>query len=339
MSKIRILILIAFAAIAVVITSILAKPRTPRIHVREPVIDLGVVDETVRERKIEFHIENLGKECLQLTKVQARCPCLNLKLDRTSVLYGQKAILTGTFKPVSKPGDWSDDVLLFSNDPTNPVIKLCVKAFMELNCVVVPTSIMINNLKRNESREAEIEVLGPSNDGSFKVLGVSTINSAVESLELNEVALKRKANRRRKWKVRLLIKSRDTDIWKDTVTISTSSSKVPNLEVPITVRQVPDFRIKPRIVCLRQTRQNAVPVESVEIIATERDAPLKASHISAPEWLAVTADAVAGHSIRLHIKASEEQVSQNANREGKIIVTTDGNTSTINIPVLLFVTK
>ena len=336
MRKILFLILIASVAIVIVITLILGKPHTPRIHVRQPVIDLGTVDELSRARKIEFHIKNRGKERLLLTKVQARCPCLDLRLNRTSLLQGQEAILTGTYRPVLRPGDWSDKILLYSNDPENPVTELLLKAYVELNCTVVPASIVIKNLERNESRKTELEILGASNDESFRILDISASTDAVKVLEAEEIAMIQRTQKRR-WIVRLLITSRDLDTWEDTMTISTSSSKVPNLEVPIIVNQVPDFKITPRIVCLRWTKENLAPGANVEIIPNVKDMPLKISRINNPDWLVVTVDAASGDLIRLRLKASEEKVSKNGNKEGKVMVTFDGCRSTVRIPVLLFV--
>lgn len=330
-NKIVFLVVIFIAVVIIIIFSVYNHPQKPTIKIINPIIDLGLVDETIESRRLYFHIRNVGKETLKLTKVQVSCPCLDIKLNNSILSHGQEAVLSGTFKPSSKPGKWSDEIFLFSNDPKHSVTKLRVEAYIELNCIALPNNISIDNLMFNENRDFEIEVLGQTNDETFEILNVSTVNKEIRLLDINEEISIRKTNKKR-YKIKFSVGRKSVDTWEDIITIATSNSKVPELEVPITIRQTSIFKIAPRIITLRQTEENTISSFDVEISTNIDMAPLTISKIECTDWLDIKIDNANKNTILLNTKIVENNFKKN--KEGEVIITINNNI--VNIPVLYF---
>lgn len=79
----------------------------------------------------EFLITNNGKEPLVLKKIQTNCNCVQVKYDKKIVLQGDSARLLVKFEiPDLAVGTQQKDISIFTNDPSNHVQVLTVKAYV-----------------------------------------------------------------------------------------------------------------------------------------------------------------------------------------------------------------
>jgi hypothetical protein len=337
MKRLLFIVLVVLGGSVGLLILALRRPAGPRIHIDRPVIHVGQIDEQSKPRQFRFRITNQGNARLEIPRVLAGCPCLNVKLACASLLPGEEAFLTGEIPFSRRPGDLNERILVYSNDPDSPVTQLSVRAYVTLKCMAVPDAIVVNALKRNEPRETVVDVFGPSNDSTFRVTGASTHGNAIETLRISELALMPETGRRR-WRVELRIGATSADTWEDVIAIATTNTRTPVLEVPVTVNQVPAFRVIPRIVSLALDPGVKQAGAHVDIVPTGKITSLRIAQITNPDWVMVTSDSVADRNVHLRITLSEEDHCESKDRQGTItVVLDDEHRSTLSIPVLLFV--
>ena len=335
-------LLLTFSAAIVLIGGIVLiclRSRGPKIYVEERVIDCGVLDDQTGPKRVEWSIRNVGDSRLDLTRIRAKCACLKVELSKSSLSPGEEAVLRGTIRHVKKPGERIEKILLSSNDPEKPRIELIAKVYMKLSCMVVPEKVVLNNLRRDESRIIELEVLGGSEDLSFQVLDISSKEDSVEVVNVVDAGMV-EATQKKRWKVNLSVKGKGKDYWQDTITFSASTSNGRReVEVPITVTQVRDIIIRPRVVFLRQTSESPKPSMDVEVSRADSDSALQVLSIDCPNWLVVTTDLESDRRIKLNFKVKQPEMSGNGRLNGEVALSLRGREAAIRIPVVLFGAK
>ena len=308
----------------------------PRIFVRNSVVDLGTIRSSEKPKRISFEIVNIGKAPLKITKIFGRCPCLNLNLDRSTIAPKRNAQLSATVRALPSPGKWHDIILVYSNDPMNPITKLEVKAHVELVCLVLPSPVVVENLEFGEVREAAFEIMGPSNDDSFRVLGVSTTTDAIRVAEIKELDAIDQV-KRKKWKAKIRVEHRGMSDWQENLTISTSDPSSPEWEVLVKVGEILPLSIIPRTVCLKCSVNNQSPSAIVKIIHNSKAMQGEISNIKSPKWLKIikNRDSDDG-SVRLLLKVLPEFIPKLSIISGNITANVGLNAFPVDIPVLVF---
>jgi len=331
---VSLLFLSGFGAVFLIFIS---QPRRPKIHVYNPVVDLGIINEKAEPKHIQFKIENRGKAPLQLTRVEGSCPCLKLRLDLHRLLPDKQATLTATVSPAKNAGPWSDTVLLYSNDPDKNITKLSIKAYVEPICTVVPSSLIVENLRRGEPHKTELKIVGPRNDTSFKVLGLSSTSTAINLLQINRADIIQELGRSI-WQAFISVNPRGLESWHDNIVILTSLKNQPEIRVPVSVYEVPDVKVSPKLVSLRRTRQNPRPTAEVQICAGNIQEPLRIKDINCPDWLEVSTEDMVGCNGRLVRLRASVKPSRKRERlmRGRIAITFEKNDTSLSIPVLLW---
>lgn len=101
--------------------------KVPQLVLEKRVIDLGTIPaNSVQRQVLEF--TNLGKEVLEIRKVQVNCTCLLIEYPKTSLLPGEKMEVNLVFDPIGRKGIDQRNSYIFSNDPVNPVQLLVLKS-------------------------------------------------------------------------------------------------------------------------------------------------------------------------------------------------------------------
>ena len=98
----------------------------PRIEVSPEVMDLGIIDclEPNLPERIKFEIRNRGTGVLNLTKITFACSCSDPLLDKDVLLPGEVAHLSSHIAVPNRIGEFQKQILIHTNDPTNPVKKI-----------------------------------------------------------------------------------------------------------------------------------------------------------------------------------------------------------------------
>jgi len=306
------------------------------IFVRNPIVDLGVIRYPEKPRRISFKIENIGNALLNIDKIHGGCPCLALNIDRSSLPPGQKARLSATVHVVPKQGKWHNTILVCSNDPKNPITRLEVTAHIEIACMVLPSPVLVNNLDYGEIREVEFEIIGPTNDDSFRVLGVSVTTDAIKIAEVKELTMIDHV-RRKKWCVKMFVKSCGEISWQENLVISTSDPNTSGLGVLVKVSEIPFLRIVPSTVCLKYSIENPRQTTTVEIASNREGVPLKISEIKNPKWLKINNNTNSKHGhVQLLLSILPEFLPNQNAIVGEITAIVGQNEASVDIPVLVF---
>lgn len=99
----------------------------PQLFFDEKIVDLGEISSKEIQRK-SVTLTNLGKEKLEVRKLQGNCTCLLLELPVKELYPGETTALTLVFDPQGRKGIDQRNIYLFTNDPVNPVQLLVLKS-------------------------------------------------------------------------------------------------------------------------------------------------------------------------------------------------------------------
>jgi hypothetical protein len=99
----------------------------PQLMMSDKVIQLGEISSNAVQRK-SVTLTNLGKENLEIRKVQGNCACLITEYSKFLLLPGEMVQLNLVFDPVGRKGIDQRNIYIFTNDPVNPVQLLVVKS-------------------------------------------------------------------------------------------------------------------------------------------------------------------------------------------------------------------
>jgi len=102
----------------------------PQLMISQKIIDLGEISSNTVQRKA-VTLTNIGKEPLEIRKVQGNCTCLVPELPKNMLLPGEKMEMTLEFDPVGRKGIDQRNLYIFTNDPVNPVQSIVIKSKIE----------------------------------------------------------------------------------------------------------------------------------------------------------------------------------------------------------------
>jgi hypothetical protein len=91
------------------------------------VVDLGQIASSAVRRQTVV-LSNLGKQDLEIRKIQQNCACLIIEYPKNILLPGEKMELNLVFDPIGRKGIDQRNVYIFTNDPVNPVQLLVLKS-------------------------------------------------------------------------------------------------------------------------------------------------------------------------------------------------------------------
>ncbi|MDA0315601.1 MAG: DUF1573 domain-containing protein [Bacteroidetes bacterium] len=99
----------------------------PQLYLPQKAIDFGDISANTVQR-LTIVLSNLGKEDLEIRKVQENCSCLVLEHPKKIILPGEKMELNLVFDPIGRKGIDQRNIYIFTNDPINPVQLLVLKS-------------------------------------------------------------------------------------------------------------------------------------------------------------------------------------------------------------------
>ena len=93
-------------------------------------IQMGTMNSgAVREKSIT--IKNIGKSNLNIRKIETDCSCTMLKLPTNEILPGESLKTYVKYDSLFKKGKQSKMIKIYTNDPSNPIKVIYVKAFVK----------------------------------------------------------------------------------------------------------------------------------------------------------------------------------------------------------------
>jgi hypothetical protein len=104
--------------------------KAPGLLISEKTIDLGRIKQATSITK-RVSISNIGKKPLIIRSVQSNCTCTIAAVSATTIKAGGSAEIKITFKPEERKGTQQKSVMVYANDPKNPVQRIIFSAYVE----------------------------------------------------------------------------------------------------------------------------------------------------------------------------------------------------------------
>lgn len=101
----------------------------PRLGINEVDIDLKNIssDQIIRR---DIRLTNQGEEVLEIRKVITNCDCLEVKIEKELLMGGESMQLGYTFNPKGRRGIDHKHIMLFTNDPIQPVRTIVIRSMI-----------------------------------------------------------------------------------------------------------------------------------------------------------------------------------------------------------------
>jgi hypothetical protein len=131
--------------------------RFPKAVVEKATHAFGIIDPS-QKCKYTFLIRNEGQAPLQLTRGATSCKCTMSDLPDDAILPGTGAPVRIASKIAQKSGDFSHSATIFTNDPQNPSITLCIQGTIRRYVAAYPTRIVLSGMRRKESKSVQAVV-------------------------------------------------------------------------------------------------------------------------------------------------------------------------------------
>ncbi len=104
--------------------------KSPRLLLSQTTLDFGRIKQDQPTTR-EATVTNLGQSVLELRSVQGNCKCIVTEVDKQSLKTGQSATIRISYNPQDRKGTQQKEVVIYSNDPKDPVQRIVFKAYTE----------------------------------------------------------------------------------------------------------------------------------------------------------------------------------------------------------------
>jgi hypothetical protein len=106
------------------------RKRAPVLAISETTIDLGRFSSAATVKKT-VTLVNTGKKPLYIRSIQPNCKCLTAVAATQALAAGKSTSLTIQFNPEQRKATQQKYVTVYSNDPSNPVQRIVLSAYVE----------------------------------------------------------------------------------------------------------------------------------------------------------------------------------------------------------------
>ena len=151
----------------------------------EPVLDLGSINQSKAKIEHTFILKNNSSRKINITDINKSCTCTSVEANNKCVLPGSIVKIFATNDWSSDKGDLTSNVILKTDYPEFPFIKLSIKATVKPDVGVMPSGLNFGLLKLNERKTKFFEVFDSTN--SAQIIKVDNENSdiSVSRLDVN----------------------------------------------------------------------------------------------------------------------------------------------------------
>ena len=123
---------------------VLNKTGVPTLFFASPEHNFGEIWD-VETKLCSFSFTNTGTGTLVFEKIQPGCGCTTTSLSKMSYAPGESGVIDAVFKPNSS-GDLTKTITVLSNDPSNKVLQLLLKANVKQFVQTKPRYIRVREL-------------------------------------------------------------------------------------------------------------------------------------------------------------------------------------------------
>ena len=227
---------------------------SPRISFEKVVHDFGVVSPETSSF-CEFTFKNTGAGILKIADIEKACGCTLLSLDKTEYAPGETGILGVKYLSDSQFGPTTKQLLVRSNDPTNPEVTLAINATIAAKVDYEPKAL--NLVLRQENAGCPTLRLVSIDNQPFAITHFTSTGNSITAdfnptAEATSFVLQPKVN------MEILEKTLNGVI---EIGLSHPECK----KVTVSVSTLPRFRVSPRSIIVRGVEPNQPVVRTVRI--------------------------------------------------------------------------
>ena len=135
--------------------------------------DFGVIKEENGKVKCRFNFTNVGDDTLKITSVKPGCGCTTASWTKTPVAPKGSGVVDAEFDPAKRPGIFSKNIAVTTNDPTQQFVNLALKGNVmpkeQISSDVFPvvagnlrlksSQFNFGNIKNNEVRNDTLRII------------------------------------------------------------------------------------------------------------------------------------------------------------------------------------
>jgi hypothetical protein len=227
---------------------------SPRISFEKVVHDFGVVSPETSSF-CEFTFKNTGAGTLKIADIEKACGCTLLSLDKTEYAPGETGILGVKYLSDSQFGPTTKQLLVRSNDPTNPEVTLAINATIAAKVDYEPKAL--NLVLRQENAGCPTLRLVSIDNQPFAITHFTSTGDAITAdfdpaVAQTSFVLQPKVN----------MESLENTL-NGVIEIGLSHPECK--KVTVSVNTLPRFRVLPRSIIIRGVQANQPVVRTVRI--------------------------------------------------------------------------
>jgi thiol-disulfide isomerase/thioredoxin len=117
----------------------------PALVADEPTFQFGEAEQGTKVAHV-FAIRNAGTAPLEISGVKPSCGCTTAKLDRSTLAPGESATISSTLDLRGKSGAQNQQILVQSNDPKNPNLRLALAGKVNVHVLREPARLDFGRL-------------------------------------------------------------------------------------------------------------------------------------------------------------------------------------------------
>jgi len=104
--------------------------RAPQMKLQMSSFDMGRIHPNQSATR-EVSVVNTGKKELEIRALQGNCVCVSVSAERNKLKPGESTQVRIDFNPGDRKGNQTKAIMLYTNDPQNPVQRVTFTAFVE----------------------------------------------------------------------------------------------------------------------------------------------------------------------------------------------------------------
>jgi archaellum component FlaF (FlaF/FlaG flagellin family) len=104
--------------------------KAAKLQLNQTALDFGRIKQNQTTAR-EVTVTNLGQSLLELRSIQGNCTCITTEVNKQSLKTGQSATIRISFNPQDRKGTQQKSVMIYSNDPKDPVQRIVFTAYSE----------------------------------------------------------------------------------------------------------------------------------------------------------------------------------------------------------------
>ncbi len=142
----------------------------PRAKFHSLLIDKGCLPGTAETCAFEFRLENTGGRDLEIKSVRSNRKCLAIERASAPISPGGRGRIKAVYRVDRARGAFDHEILVETNDPERPVIRLSAAGYADTAVEVVPAKLNLGSIPLGKRNTAYCFLRHPGRPDDFQIL-------------------------------------------------------------------------------------------------------------------------------------------------------------------------